>query len=34
MFVATAYQTMLAHGTHIDQQILNQSLASFNLSSV
>jgi len=25
------YQTMLAYGAHIDQKILNQSLASFNL---
>ena len=29
-----AYQTMLAQGAHIDQQILNQSLASFNLPPV
>jgi predicted nucleic acid-binding protein len=26
-----AYQTMLARGAHIDQQILNQSLTHFNL---
>ena len=29
-----AYQTMHAQGAHIDQQILNQSLASFNLTPV
>ena len=29
-----AYQTILAQGAHIDQQILNQSLASFNLPPV
>jgi predicted nucleic acid-binding protein len=29
-----AYQTMLAQGAHIDKQILNQSLAGFNLSPI
>jgi predicted nucleic acid-binding protein len=29
-----AYKTMLAQGAHIDQRILNQSLASFNLPPV
>src|SRR5262245_491466 len=29
-----AYQTMLSQGAHIDQQILNESLASFNLTPV
>jgi predicted nucleic acid-binding protein len=28
------YQTMLAQGAHIDKQILNQSLARFNLPTI
>jgi len=29
-----AYQTMIAQGAHINQQILNQSLAGFNLPPI